>query len=42
MADTTLVLLVLLGLGVGTLLWAIHEFHRELHDDQNDDTTDGR
>ena len=41
MADTTLVLLALLGLGVGTLLWAIHEFHREMHDDQDDDSSNG-
>lgn len=41
MADTTLVLLALLGLGVGTLLWAIHELNRGLNDDKDDDSDDG-
>ena len=37
MADITLIMLAFLALGVGTLLWAIHEFNRELHDDQDQD-----
>lgn len=37
MSITTLVLLVLLVLGVGTLLWAIHEFNREMRDDKDQD-----
>jgi hypothetical protein len=41
MADLVYVLLAFLALGVGTLLWAIHEFRRELLDDQDDDTRNG-
>lgn len=37
MSITTLVLLALLVLGVGTLLWAIHEFDRETYDDKDQD-----
>ena len=33
MSDATLVLLAFLALGVGTLLWAIHEVNRDPLDD---------
>jgi hypothetical protein len=41
MSDATLVLLAFLALGVGTLLWAIHEINRELPNEQSDDSSDG-
>ena len=37
MADYTLVLLASLALGVGTLLWAIHELRQDLREDAEDD-----
>ena len=36
MADHTLVLLASLGLGVGTLLWAIYETRRGTRGDDDD------
>jgi|TARA_R110002126_G_scaffold61369_1_gene158732 hypothetical protein len=41
MSDATLILLAFLALGVGTLLWAIHEINRELPNEQSDDSSDG-
>jgi hypothetical protein len=37
MADTSLVFLAFLALGVGTLLWAIHELRQDLPNDAEDD-----
>ena len=37
MADSTLVLLAFLALGVGTLLWTIYEFRKDLREDTEDD-----
>jgi hypothetical protein len=36
MADPTLILLAFLALGVGTLLWAIHELRQDLREDRDD------
>ena len=36
MADSTLILLAFLALGVGTLLWAIHELRQDLREDRDD------
>ena len=37
MSDHTIILLAFLALGVGTLLWAIHELRQDLQDDAKDD-----
>lgn len=37
MADTSLLLLAFLALGVGTLVWAIHELRQDLREDAKDD-----
>ena len=37
MADTSLLLLAFLALGVGTLLWAIHELRQDLPNDTEED-----
>lgn len=37
MADITLIMLAFLALGVGTLLWAIHELRQDLPNDAEDD-----
>jgi len=35
MADPTLILLAFLALGVGTLLWAIHELRQDLRNERD-------
>ena len=37
MSDATLILLAFLALGVGTLVWAIHELRQDLQNDVEDD-----
>ena len=36
MSDTTLILLAFLALGVGTLLWAIHELRQDLRNERDE------
>jgi len=36
MADHIIILLAFLALGVGTLLWAIHELRQDLREDRDD------
>lgn len=36
MSDATLILLAFLALGVGTLLWAIHELRQDLRNERDE------
>lgn len=36
MSDVTLIMLAFLALGVGTLVWAIHELRQDLRNERDD------